>query len=58
MFVFDVSDFKFVGKVKPACFIANEEVVTIAIGEVSNICIGLDLFDVTFSPIVGILLTC
>ena len=27
MFVSDVSDFKFVGKVKPAFFIANEEVV-------------------------------
>ena len=26
MFVSDVSEFKFVGKVKPAFFIANEEV--------------------------------
>ena len=29
MFVSDVSEFKFVGKVKPAFFIANEEVIVI-----------------------------
>ena len=31
MFVSDVSDFYFVGKVKPAFFIANEEVLRLSV---------------------------